>query len=916
MPKENSGSGDNTEESEVYDEGICFLCKKALEDAPDDTMCVVCHRYCHLKCTDLKGHPRLASLASTKALEFRISKDPETRQLMENVTVSSIGKLALFKYHCPACRQKLSRARQYEESQCRTLFNTLIELMNNSKALQPPAPVKKKQEATYRKVKLEPCDASLHKYPSSVKNNHLGKASSKGTGEQVKVRPAMAPSREPSNKKHAPQKNNHGIASDTSSTISEPSTTSSDEFRPSRTSPDTDTGSDCLQSVSTDDAPQGLQNDNQENHPIDVQASPPRRKPRKTAQQPTKKAAANKASTKRTASRSTKRSKTSVTTRGKVRAPVDEETLKLITLKRACFDDPDYIFKNYFKRSVRGFSMSRVYKVAGNIYKKIYFKSDKDIYNLQAEFLTRRIETLESESADLLLKMPPHARREFESLYPRLKKKKLRSIDRIVQPELHPNLFEDSDEKRDCNNLMTIYINHANVLGKYLLIKKFYITGNNYSPDELRYINFKQLLYPTNHVNNTPLIRFLSIQFTPTDAWFLSNFHDYFSKVTAEDMLLSIRNKVKVRNIYSTYDNCSDLIRFLRANFICDTIAEPNQIADDQFFVFSIRFVSLFSFFLFIRHPSILFDRSIKLDNLTSALAKIISYRGREFSILTNLVEMTPIKPVPYEFAEISPQVSNIIDRLNLTSVSVGTTSADSSALRMMTHPIFNSAFRVFLSKGFVQQVLKHDGLYYRVKDWASDFSQLNLSFASINSRENVHLMSACSVAPPSLDAISENLSVYSRAGGYLLGRLYEYIEEICYLMSREFREDPLPDLPENYNDSKLVFDPIFHRYERSIRLHILSAVQPVDFFEVICRPDVLSSKKFDRLNNDFRAHVWMFTSCYKTQSCSNTSNYLSEQFECNHAADTDEASTESDNVVVKPRARRANTQLKRRVHA
>lgn len=126
-----------TENSEVYDEGVCFLCKKPLKGTPDDIMCVGCHRYCHLGCTDLKGHPRLTSLVSTKALEFRISKDPDIRRRMENITVSHIGKLALFKYHCPTCRKKLSRARQYDESQCRTLFNTLIELINKSDVLQP-----------------------------------------------------------------------------------------------------------------------------------------------------------------------------------------------------------------------------------------------------------------------------------------------------------------------------------------------------------------------------------------------------------------------------------------------------------------------------------------------------------------------------------------------------------------------------------------------------------------------------------------------------------------------------------------------------------------------------------------------------------------------------------------------------------
>lgn len=130
-------------------------------------MCVMCHRYCHLGCTDLKGHPRLASLASTRALEFRISKDPETRRSMENVTVSHVGKLALFKYHCPACRRKLSRARQYDESQCRTLFNTLIELINSSETLHPPALVRKKPEGARRRVKLEPGDASLQERPRS-----------------------------------------------------------------------------------------------------------------------------------------------------------------------------------------------------------------------------------------------------------------------------------------------------------------------------------------------------------------------------------------------------------------------------------------------------------------------------------------------------------------------------------------------------------------------------------------------------------------------------------------------------------------------------------------------------------------------------------------------------------------------------
>lgn len=210
--------------------------------------------------------------------------------------------------------------------------------------------------------------------------------------------------------------------------------------------------------------------------------------------------------------------------------------------------------------------------------------------------------------------------------------------------------------------------------------------------------------------------------------------------------------------------------------------------------------------------------------------------------------------------------------------------------------------------------MVKHDGRYYRVKDWTSDFAQPDVSLASINPLESARLTSAYSIAPPSLDAISEHLSMYSRTGGFFFGRLYEYIEEICHMMSCNFREELLPDLPEDYDDPRLVFDPAFYRYERLIRLHILSIIQPVDLFEFLCEKDSPTHLKHTKIITDFAAHIKLFESCYQLKSCLTQDNLVLEDSESSYTNNNTEASTNGDCPVVVAKPKRAPAQLKRRV--
>lgn len=906
MPRGNLESGSTTEESEVYDEGVCFLCKKALEDAPENVMCVMCHRYCHLGCTDLKGHPRLASLASTRALEFRISKDPETRRSMENVTVSHVGKLALFKYHCPACRRKLSRARQYDESQCRTLFNTLIELINSSETLHPPAPVRKKPEGARRRVKLEPGDASLQERPPFTKKDQLESVLKSDKGKEQKIRPAMAPSRESLNEKHAPSRNlNHAITSDTSSAISEPSVSSSDEFRPSQISSDTETGRSSLPSLDTD---QSQQKSSQKSQLTDVQTPPPQRKPRKVTQRLTKKSNTSGVGVRRSAI------KRLVNTENKKYEFVDEATQKLIDFRKSQLNDVEYLAKHYFKQDFRGFKMSRIYKVAGNLYKKIYFKTLRDNYHLQIATLTTKIKALESEFADLFSKTPTYVRCDFENLYTRIVKNRCHSTKYSFDTDTFPQVLEDSEEAHDNNAFISLHINYANLLGKYLLLKRFFITNNTHDTAHLQTIDFTRLLYPKNHAYTMLLARYASIQFIPIEAQLLNNFHDYFNDTTTEDILLSIETKNRAARLPVDFDNCSDMSRFIRADFLCDNIVTPKQIADDQFFIFALRSVSLFDVSLFLRHPSTFLDNRPKYDYLTTSLTQLIAYRSSEFSDMLTVSITSPITLSPYDFPEASQQVSHVLSKLELVPVPTNTISATNNPLRMMTHPIFDSVFKACLSKEFIQQMVKHDGHYYRVKNWTSDFVQLDVSLASINPLESAHLTSVCSAAPPSLDAISEQLTIYSRAGGFLFGRFYEYIEELCYMMSCNFKEELLPDLPEDYDDPRLVFDPAFYRYERLIMLHILSIIQPVDLFEIICEKDPPTYLERNKILTNFIAHAELFKSCYQVPSYSTRGNLTLESSENSCVTSSNEVLTEDDCPVAISKPKRAPAQLKRRV--
>lgn len=913
MPKVGSGSGSVTEDSEVYDEGICFCCKRALEDTPDDTMCVVCHRYSHLGCTDLKGHPRLASLVSTKALEFRISKDPDIRRLMENVTVSHIGKLALFKYHCPTCRKKLSRARQYDESQCRALFNTLIELINKSEILQPQIPAKKNPGNICRKVKLEPCDTIPQKHSLSTRRSCSRSKAVFNSTKESKLQPTMAPSREPLNKKRIQsQKGTRDISSDSSSEISETSSVPSDNFRPSRISSDAETDSDYLQSVDTD---QDQQDNDQKSYSTDVQAftPPSRRNSHKIAQHANTKATTRKSRTKK--SSGTRQQSARVRENmNKQQMLIDEETQRLIDLKKSQFNDPEYLFKHHFKRICHGFEMSRVYKVAGNLYKKIYFKDVRDRYHFQIKSLTEKIKTIEAASANLLSKMSIDTKRDFENIYSRLNRKKFDPTYYKAYVDTHPQVLEDSDEENDSDIVMSIYIKYTNALGKYLLVKKIYITHNSYSIYDLRTVDFKRLLYNTEFMYNTPLIKYKSVQFIPIEAQFLNNFHDYFNNVTTEDMLLSIENKNEVPIVYMDFAKSSAIFRFSSADFLCDTIVTPNQIADNQFFIFSIRYVCLFNYSLFTLCLSTGSGQNQKSNFLADAITQMISYRNIDPLNPLYQIKMNHINLSPYEFPEMSQQVSNMIDGLKLIPVYISNVSSNNNSMRTLTHPIFDSIFKACISKEFIQQTVKHDGRYYRVEGWTSNFMQLDVSLASVNPLESTHFATAYSAAPPSLDAISGNLSIYSRTGGVLFGRLYEYIEEICYLMSCDFKEESLPELPENCDDSRIVFDPAFYYYERSIRQYILSMICPINFFETVHNEDALISRNANRLMDDFNMHMNVFKPCYRAHSYSAEDDPPSGTSESNNTINSNEDSAEDDNIKIIPKQRRASIQSKRRV--
>lgn len=67
------------------------------------------------------------------------------------------------------------------------------------------------------------------------------------------------------------------------------------------------------------------------------------------------------------------------------------------------------------------------------------------------------------------------------------------------------------------------------------------------------------------------LARYASIQFIPIEAQLLNNFHDYFNDTTTEDILLSIETKNRAARLPVDFDNCSDMSRFIRADF-CVTI--------------------------------------------------------------------------------------------------------------------------------------------------------------------------------------------------------------------------------------------------------------------------------------------------------------------------------------------------------
>lgn len=622
MPKFGQESESITENSEVYDEGVCFLCKKPLKGTPDDIMCVGCHRYCHLGCTDLKGHPRLTSLVSTKALEFRISKDPDIRRRMENITVSHIGKLALFKYHCPTCRKKLSRARQYDESQCRTLFNTLIELINKSDVLQPRVIEREKLSNLSKTVKLEPCDNVLRKQALSTEKGCSRSRVTLNSTKESKVQPAVAPSRAPLNKKRLQSPENvHHISSDTSDTsssISEISSVSSDNFQPSEMSLETETDDDYLQSIDTD---HDQQDDKQESHLTNMQASSHSRGlSRRSSHLTNSKNSTTINTTKsRTQKLNTTRKQFSKTTINgyKKNLHVDEETLKLINIKKSQFNDPEYQFKHCFQRIFQQFKMSRVYKVAGNLYKKIYFNDAKDIYHFHTTSLIKKIKDVEAQSASLFSQLSMYTRHDFENLYSRLKRTEPRIERFATMKGTHSHLLEDSDEKHDSDTFIFTCIKYAEALGRYLLIKKFYITQSNFNVNNLKNLDFKRLLYPRNTTYTVPLIQYSNISFLPIEFQFLNNFHSYFNTITTEDMLSNIENSTTQLTLKVDYDKSSAMARIFSADFLCDTIIAPNQIADNQFFIFAIRSTSLLNASLLFQYPSVCFgkNKKTKLSN-------------------------------------------------------------------------------------------------------------------------------------------------------------------------------------------------------------------------------------------------------------------------------------------------------------